>query len=809
MDFAAQSYKIETGDTVLYRPEACDTCSTESRITLPATLFRISDRPWLLIEEGFTLAREHEVESLFAIGNGYIGNRGSLAEGSPLSAPATFLAGIFEHLDSPGNIPQLMTQPDWTGVRVWIDGHALSMQDGEILEHRRILDFARGILWREWRHRERNGRITRLLAFRLASLADRHLLLQSMIVSAENYSATLRFESSIEVPPSALPSPSPAWKARRRPDRPNVLPLALKCPGTDIEIAFGAGSQLLTSSETTGEREIEIDDRHIVERFRINVGLGTECHLHRLISVYSSRDVPEPLDAAVTHVNRLLPDDIAGAVSAHEAAWKLRWEQSDVQIEGDDALQASLRFAAYHLISAANPEDGRVSIGARALTGEAYKGHVFWDTEIYMLPFYTYTHPPSARALLTYRYHTLNAARAKALEKGFRGAMYPWESADTGQETTPRAVIAPSGEVISVLNGDMEIHISADIAYAVWQYWQATADDTFFAEFGAEIMLETARFWASRGTMENDGKYHIRHVIGPDEYHEDVDDNAFTNLMAAWNLRSALEAAEWMRRNHPDHWHSLAQRLNLDDRELATWSRLADAMFTIFDPTTLLYEQFAGYYQKEPVDLKKFEPRTAAMDVILGHERINETNVVKQADVVMALYLLWDQLPADVRLANFRYYEPRTGHGSSLSPSMHALVAARLSQTNLARQYLKQAAEIDLGNNMGNAAGGVHAAAIGGLWQAVVFGFAGLQTRTEGLRFTPHLLAHWRKLAFPLQWRGRRLRVSIDHTQIEVVVAGNEPLPVSVGASSETLIPGHQYLAQYRSGEWGPWRRTD
>lgn len=808
MDFAAPSYKIEAGDTVLYRPEACDSCSTEPRITVPATLFRISDRPWLLIEEGFTLAREHEVESLFAIGNGYLGNRGSLAEGSPLSAPATFLAGIFEHPDKPGSIPQLMTQPDWTGVRIWIDHQPLSMQEGEILEHRRILDFARGLLWREWRHREKNGRITRLLAFRLASLADRHLLLQSMIVSAENYSATLRFESSIEVPPSALPSPSPTWKPRRRPERPNVLPLALKCPGTDIDIAFAAASQLLTSSETVGERQIEIDDRHIVERFQLNVGVGTECHLHRLVSVYSSRDVSEPLEAAVAHVNRLLPSNIAAAVAAHEEAWRSRWETNDIQVDGDASLQASLRFAAYHLISAANSEDGRVSIGARALTGEAYKGHVFWDTEIYMLPFYIYTHPPSARALLSYRYHTLNAAREKALQEGFRGAMYPWESADTGEETTPRAVITPSGEVISVLNGDMEIHITADIAYAVWQYWQATGDDEFFAEFGAEILLETARFWASRGTVEDDGKYHIRHVIGPDEYHDNVDDNAFTNLMAAWNLRRGVETADWMQQHHPDHWRDLAHRLQLAEHELSTWSQLAQAVFTIFDPRTLLYEQFAGYYQKEPIDLRKFEPRTAAMDVILGHERINQTNVVKQADVVMALYLLWDQLPDEVRLANFRYYEPRTGHGSSLSPSMHALIAARLGEENLAGQYLKQAAEIDLGNNMGNAAGGVHAAAIGGLWQAIVFGFAGLQISPNGLTFSPMLLPHWRRLAFPVEWRKRKLRVCIEPNAMRVKVQGSEPLNLCLTAGSQVLSePGREYVAEHaQGGNWNPWR---
>ncbi|MBV8477892.1 MAG: glycoside hydrolase family 65 protein [Acidobacteria bacterium] len=809
MDISASSCNLETRDTVLYRPEACDDCGAIARMVVPATLFRISEPPWLLVEEGFTLAREHEIESLFAIGNGYIGNRGSLAEGSPLSAPATFLAGIFEHSDQPGSIPQLMTLPDWTEVRVWIDDHPLSMQEGEIIEHRRILDFARGVLWREWRHRDKNGRVTRLLAFRLTSLADRHLLLQSVIVVAENYSATMRFESSIEVPRSALPAPS-RWKARRSPERPNVLPLALKCPGRDIEIAFGAASQLLTTTASVGERLVEMDERHIVERFQLKVTVGTECHLHRLVSVYSSRDLEDPFDAAVAHVNRVLPSRISEAVSAHETAWNSRWQHSDIRVEGDDSLQRALRFAVYHLISAANPEDSHVSIGARALTGEAYKGHVFWDTEIFMLPFYTYTDPACARALLTYRYHTLEAAREKARRAGFAGAMYPWESADTGEETTPRAVIAPSGEVISVLNGELEIHITADIAYAVWQYWQGTGDDDFFAQFGSEITLETARFWASRGRMEADGRYHLRQVIGPDEYHENVDDNTFTNLMAAWNLVRGAEAAGWLRAKRPDRWRELEHRLQLSDQELRMWSHLAEVMYTIFDPKTLLYEQFAGYYQKEAIDLKKFEPRTAAMDVILGHERINHTNVVKQADVVMALYLLWSQIPADVRRANFLYYEPRTGHGSSLSPSMHALVAARLGEAHLAGQYLKQAAQIDLGNNMGNAAGGVHAAAIGGLWQAVVFGLGGLEVDGSGLSFTPHLVESCRQLAFPFRWRERQLEVAITHHKLQVAVQGPGPLQLRVAGGAETLAqPGHTYVVERANRGWSSWHRLD
>lgn len=772
---------------------------------LPAD-FRTHDPKWLLIDEGFTLAREHETESLFAIANGYIGNRGSLAEGSLLSAPATFLAGVFEQIDSPGSVPQLMVLPDWTGVRIWVDHHPLSMEHGEVLEHRRILDFRRGMLWREWRHRDPNGRITRIVAFRLASLADRHLLLHSVSLTAENYSSVVRFESSMEIAAADAALLAPDWKPRSDSARPNVLPLAVRAPGRGTIIAFGLTSQMLNTRGLSGCRAMHMDPRKIMEHCEIELEVGTECHLHRILSVFTSRDTAHPFERSMEHLKDVVPKSISLAAADHATEWQARWNSADIEIEGDDALQRSLRFAAYHLISAANPDDGRVSIGARTLSGAAYKGHIFWDTEIYMLPFFIFTHPPSARALLEYRYHTLDAARRKAAGFGFRGAMYPWESADTGDEVTPEWVIAPNGEVLEVPNGKLEVHITADIAYAIWQYWQNTGDDDFLLRYGAEILLEAARFWASRGRLEPDGFYHIRHVIGPDEYHENVDDNAYTNLMAAWNLRHALETAQLLQEQWPERWSELSRHLQITDDELSAWQGLGECMFIPFDQKTLLFEQFHGYFEKEHIDLKKYEPRSAAMDTILGHARIQQTDVVKQADVVLATFLLESDFSPDIRAANFRYYEPRTGHGSSLSPSIHALMAARIGDLHLARAYLTQAAEIDLGNNMGNAAGGVHAAALGGLWQAVVFGFAGFSTHSEGVSLAPNLLPHWRRLSFPVQWHGQKLRISIEPESVRIATLGEKPIHLRIEGGPEiTANSNHEYFTKRTTSGWGAW----
>ncbi len=731
-----------------------------------------ADQKWLLVEEGFSLSREHEIESLFAVSNGYVGTRGALAEGSRLSSPATFVAGIFTVDHKTGPIPKLAVASDWVRLQVTVNGHRLHLEEGEVLEHRRMLDLRQGILWRDWRHRDSAGRITRLRFLRLASLADRHVLLQSTTLMPENYSGRVTLESIIEKPAngeyfSVVASEPYSLSHRKHQSESQFLPatvaLELRSPGTGVTIAMALASEMRTEDDRHIEQEFESGEGRVVQRATWEADIGETYRFDRLVCLYTSRDTSRPAEVAAGHLEHLQSKGIESVVKRHIRAWESRWETADIKVEGDSEAQQALRFACYHLISASNPEDERVSIGARALTGEAYKGHVFWDTEIYILPFFTFTDPPSARALLTYRYRSLPAARKKAAAQGYRGALYAWESTDTGDETTPPFVLAPNGELIPILSGRLEHHISADVTYAAWQYWQATSDERFLLDAGAEIILETARFWASRGRIEEDGQYHIRKVIGPDEYHHEVDDNAYTNGMAQWNLERGAEVSRVLQTRWPELWQKIADRLQILPGEPDEWQRLAECMYTGFDPETGLFEQFQGYFGLDEIDLAEYEQRTVPMDILLGRGRIAGSKVIKQADVVMLIYLLWGRFAPEVREANFRYYEPRTGHGSSLSPSVHALVAARLGDIPLAQKYFRQAAEIDLANNMGNAAGGVHVAALGGLWQASVLGLAGMQPQEEGLTFDLHLPPNWCGLCFSVKWRGQTLRASMNH----------------------------------------------
>ena len=766
-----------------------------------------ADPLWRIEEEGFNLAREHEIESLFAVSNGYVGSRASLAEGSPLSNPATFIAGVFDtNASARGDtIPELAAAPDWMQLSLQATGSEFRLDQGDYLWHRRMIDLRQGIFWRELQYRVGDGGVIEGRSCRFASLADRHVLFQRVRLTAENHFPNIHLravtEPVIERPGRVRLTPE-SCPAKEIETNPGYL-LELCTWTTGIKVAIAAAGRLQIDGGQVIAPEIESTPDRYIESWELDMEAGKTYRFDRLVVIYTSRDVDRPATMAVGHLQRLFNSNPEEIIDTHTEAWEKRWQESDVEIDGDEALQKALRFACYHLIGAANPEDERVSIGARALTGEAYKGHVFWDTEIFMLPFYIFTDPPSARTLLMYRYHTLPAAREKARRLRYRGALYAWESTDTGEEATPGYAITPDGEIKPILNGVLEHHISADVAYGVWQYWQATLDETFLLQAGAEILFETARFWASCGSLEADGRYHIREVIGPDEYHEGVDDNAFTNAMAQWNLECAAEAARFLGERWPDRWSELARRLGVTEEEPETWRDLARRIYTGFDSRTGLFEQFQGFFGLQGIDLAQYAPHTLPMDVLLGRERTQLSKIVKQADVVMLIYLLWDRFPSEVRHANFRYYEPLTTHGSSLSPSIHAAVAARLGDIEIALRYLRQASEIDLTNNMGNAAGGVHAAALGGLWQAMIFGFAGLSLLPDGLSFTPHCPPEWQAFRFTVAWRGIRLRVEIQPEAVEAAAEGEKSLIVQIGgASPAQLAPGQRIRWRRANGVW-------
>lgn len=743
-------------------------------------LLPTSDPAWLLSEIGYDPLRESSFETRFAISNGFLGLRGGLA--TDLGAcrtlpPRLYVAGLFDTPSMGAPIPERIPAPDWLQLRIGLpDGPFLSCPDPSSRDV--TLDMRRGVLLTQVRRPPGAALGIRLSALRLVSLDRRGIVLHLVELRVEHGMGDITLDVTCgEASPLLIPVTADGglgtWRTRQSG---RTLAIAM-------DVALTVDAQAYPPTSRNAGRT----------SWTLSVRAGQTVNLQRILAVTrGDASAGDPGARARSDLTIASGLGWRGVLERHEAAWRERWDHSDVVVDGDPETQTALRFAIHHLNGAANPDDERVSIGARALTGDDYLGHVFWDTEIFLLPFYVMTWPQAARALLMYRYRTLDAARAKARRMGWCGALYAWESADTGDEATPAQVVGPDRKIVDILCGTQEQHVSADVAYAVWHYWLATWDEAFLLDAGAEILLETARFWWSRAVFEADGQCHIRGVIGPDEYHETIDDNAFTNVMARWNLARGLEVATLMSERWPDRWSTLSTRLDLDAVELAGWRTTAAAMATGFDPETGLFEQFAGYANLEPIDLSEYAGRSVPMDVVLGRERIQASQVVKQADVVALLALLPEEFPGATGAVNFDHYAPRCAHGSSLSRALHGVVAARLGRSAMALRSLRETAAIDLGDSHVAIAGGVHIAALGGIWLVAIFGCAGLVVRDDGLSFAPRLPAGWTRLSFPVQWRGRNLVVTVDPAKqvLAATLRSGDAMVVSVGHFRRSLSVG-------------------
>jgi kojibiose phosphorylase len=733
------------------------------------------DPRWRIDIEGWNPEREPAIEAICALVNGYCGVRAAVEEGSAASNPATFLNGVFdaahelvaqasatpEHQVIAAPTSELVKVPDWSRVRLWADGTPLQLDTTELLEHSRTLELRRGALVRSWRFRL-GSRTTRVRSLRFASLDDRHLLGQILEITPEDWAGEIRLEAVVDADVTNEGDARHLVQTESRRDGDRLL-LSTRTSENAIAVCMAASATLIDDAGARVEATEHCAEQSVSHAWTFRARPGQTFTCEKLVSVFTSRDGATPAASAMERLDRAAPIGVLGLHERSARAWSERWATADVGVDGDATIQRQVRFASYHLIGCANPDDEHASPGARSLTGERYKGHVFWDTEIFVLPFFVFTHPPTARALLMYRYHTLPAARDRARAQGYRGALYAWESTDTGIDLTPPFVINAAGERLQILTGEQEHHISADVGFAICQYRDATQDRQFLLDAGAEMLFEIAAFWASRAVPGEDGRFHIRGVIGPDEYHESVDDNAYTNRMARYVLRRAVGAARWLQAEEPRRWEALSRELDLQDEGVVAWAEVADKLVDNSDGPDGVIEQHAGYFDLEPADLARYEPRTQTMDVVLGWDALVGTQVLKQADVLMLAALLDHEASPAVWEANYRFYEPRTSHDSSLSASMHALVAARLGLLVDAERYVRKAASIDFDLTQGvTAAGGVHIAALGGIWQALVFGFLGIETNGRELRANGQVPKGWGRVRARLLWRGAEHAVLAD-----------------------------------------------
>lgn len=527
---------------------------------------------------------------------------------------------------------------------------------------------------------------------------------------------------------------------------------------------LGSGVVGLIETRTARRRPRLGPDRTVVERVA-TYGAGT-------------RKLPRGERVSARHYEARR----AGALELldeQRAAWANRWTTADVEIAGDPELTLALRLSLFH-IAASVASHGEAALGARGLSGTAYAGHVFWDADIFVLPVLAATHPASARAMLEYRIRRLREARRAAAALGRSGARFPWESAADGRDVTPAAGLDERGDTVPIRTGALEEHITADVAWAAWHHAALSGSWRFLEGPGRGLLVDTARYWASRIRVDERGGGHIDGVIGPDEYHEAVDDNAYTNVMAAWNLRRGADVLERTSGGHGAN-------------EAASWRRLADAVVTGYDPSTGRHLQFAGYEELEPLLASDVGPVPVAADLVLGHERTGRSQILKQADVVMLHHLVPDELPPGSRWRDLDYYLPRTVHGSSLSPAVHAAVLARCGRVAEAAALLDIARRIDLEDLTGTTAAGLHLAAMGGLWQAVVAGFAGFRVTAPddtALVLDPRLPEDWGELRLALCWHGHGLRLRCRNEAVHVACTRPIEIVAGTGPAVSLEAPG-------------------
>ena len=717
--------------------------------------------PWLINEIGFDPAQQHRFETVLTVGNGYLSTRGSLEERYPEDLPATLLSGLYDEI--PIFHTELANAPDWTCAHLHVEKEPFSLRQGKVLLHERTLDLRDGILRRHVQWRSPKGETVEIQTVRFASMADPHLCVQLYAVTALDFDGEVKLRTWLDGKaenPGIPPFPEVGllhWEELSQGSSdPQTVHLGTRTRHSQIELGMSTGFVL----EGIPEGKIHTQEGACP-------GLDLTCHLHRgetvvaikLTAIYTSLEEENPVKASLRKLEEARDKGYAAIMREHREAWARLWEECDVRIEGDEQAQMAIRFNLYHLLIAA-PRTERTSIPAKTLSGFGYRGHVFWDTDTFILPFFALTQPEVAKRALLYRYHTLAGAREKARQAGYEGAMFAWESATDGSEVTPGWVPDKDGSPVPILCGTLEHHISADVAHAVWQYWQASGDDVFMRDFGAEIILSTAQFWASRLEYDNEReRYVIRHVIGPDEYHDDVDNNAFTNAMARWNLKAGVKVWTWLAERSPKRAEALRSKIDLAEESIKEWDEIADHIEFHHDQETGLIEQFDGYFSLEKIDINTLEPRTRSVYDILGPDEIRKSQASKQPDVLMLLFLLPTEFDEQTLRANWEYYESRTDdkYGSSLSPGVQAILGCKVGEIENAYEHFLRAAFVDLEDSRGNTVDGIHAASAGGVWQAVVLGFGGLRITPEGPRAWPQLPEHWKRLQFSVWYRGQRL----------------------------------------------------
>ncbi|QYJ03403.1 hypothetical protein KUV85_13850 [Nocardioides panacisoli] len=764
---------------------------------------------WRLVETRFGDDDLGTTESLFSVGNGYLGMRGNYEESRDAAVDGTFVNGFHEtwpilHAEEAYGFARvgqtIVNVPDPKVIRLYVDDEPLQLSAADLLEYERALDFRDGVLTRDLIWRTPGGKRVQVRSKRMVPLNQRHLAVMTFEVTLLDHKASVAISSQLlnrqDVPRQQGAGDGGAYDPRKadRFDRRVLLPqldgahdtgrilLGYQCADSGMTLGVVADHDLRTASDSAMQVHSEEDMAKVI--YRVAAEPGVPITLTKLVSVHTADSIPprELIDRCERTLDRTHEEGLAHQFGEQRAWLEEFWERSDVQIGGRPDLQQAVRWNLFAIAQAAARAEGQ-GISAKGVTGSGYGGHYFWDTEVYVMPFLTYTMPYAARNALRFRYSLLDYARVRASELAQRGALFPWRTINGHEASAYYAA------------GTAQYHIDADIAYALSQYVGATGDTDFVAREAIDIYVETARLWADLGFWRDEGKrrFHIHGVTGPDEYTTVVNDNLYTNVLARFNLRRAADAVWELHRDDPEAYERLVRRTNLDPSEVNEWADCAKGMFIPYDEHLGIHPQDRHFLEREMWDLEHTPMDNRPLLLHYHPLVIYRFQVLKQADVVLALFLQGEEFTPEQKKADFDYYDPLTTGDSTLSAVVQSIMAAEVGYHELALRYFHGALYVDLADRHGNTTDGVHVASTGGVWSALVAGFGGFRdvgasAGEQQWRLDPRLPEEWDSLSYRLTLRGTRVRVTVRAEELQLEIEdGPGPVPFLVRGESVTV----------------------
>jgi alpha,alpha-trehalose phosphorylase len=755
--------------------------------------------PWRIVERRFSPGLIPQLESIFAVANGYLGLRGAHEEGAPVHEPGAMVNGLYESWpivypeDAYGLARTGQTIVDATDgaiVRLFVEEEPFDLGKADIVHYERVLDLRTSTLTRtvEWRTPRRQRIVVR--SRRFVSLQRRHLAVIHYEVEAPEDTLHVAVSSELVThgPAKASDDPRvgrgfatkvlvPEWAYAED----TAAALQLRTRASGLSLAVGMDHVIAGECATSVEASAQGDGARVV--ILADLEPGRTLGVTKFLAYHYDADPPDgDLQGRVSRTLRRAKVDGLEAIEASQRTHVDNfWAASDVELDGAPGLQQAVRFDLFQLLQATHRAES-LGVPAKGLTGRGYEGHYFWDTEIFVVPFLMHTDPTVARQVLDFRCGMLDAARRRAREVGHQGALFPWRTINGDEASANYA------------SGTAQYHIDADVVYSLSWYLNVTGDEVLMLEAGAEVMIETARLWVDLGFFSErcEGHFVINGVTGPDEYSTVVDNNAYTNLMARENLRAAVRAVEWLGAEHPERYPPLVRRLGLADEEVATWRKAAELMH-------VPYVDDVGVVQDEDFLVRErwpFETTPPENYPLLLHYHPLELyrhQVIKQADVVLASYLCGGAVTAAEKRKVFEYYDPLTTGDSTLSACIQSVMATEIDDPRTAYEYFLHAVNIDLADMHQNTKDGVHIASCGGTWLSLVAGFGGLRDHDGKVVLRPRLPREWERLRFRLRVRGQAFEVdmthdgttysllegdglTIHHEERELRLAGGEPV---------------------------------